>query len=106
MIALLKMVEQQMARVIFGQFILLVWMTSKVEILEGAKPNVKLEGKFLDCADFVGRLYDLQITFVCCYCLPSNFVNDKVKSDGAESENLEGRVEIWGGGMICPPWLR
>ena len=59
MIALLKMVEQQMARVIIGQFILLVWMTSKEEILEGAKPNVKLEGKFLDSADLAGRLYAL-----------------------------------------------
>ena len=47
MIALLKMVEQQMARDIIGPFILLVWKTSKEEILEGAKPNVKLEGKFL-----------------------------------------------------------
>ena len=34
-----------MARVIIGPYILLVWMTSKKEILDGAKPNVKLEGK-------------------------------------------------------------
>ena len=45
MIALSKMVEQQMARVIIGPYILLVWTTSKKEILDGAKPNVKLEGK-------------------------------------------------------------
>ena len=47
MIALLKMVEQQMVKDIIGPFILLVWKTSKEEILEGAKPNVKLEGTFL-----------------------------------------------------------
>ena len=56
MIALLKMVEQQMARDIIGPFILLVWKTSKEEILEGAKPNVKLEGKFLGSVPLMGRL--------------------------------------------------
>ena len=56
MIALLKMVEQQMARDIIGPFILLVWKTSKEEILEGAKPNVKLEGKFLGSVALVGSL--------------------------------------------------
>jgi hypothetical protein len=56
MIALSKMVEQQMARVITGPFILLVWKTSKEEILEGAKPNVKSGGKFLGSVALEGSL--------------------------------------------------
>ena len=72
MIALLKMVEQQMARDIIGPFILLVWKTSKEEILEGAKPNVKLEGKFLGSVALGGP--PLEITFVQSVLFYPNFL--------------------------------
>ena len=53
-----------MARDIIGPFILLVWKTSKEEILEGAKPNVKLEGKFLGSVALGAASRD----YICSVC--------------------------------------